>query len=446
MLIIVIDVRKGQRVRYRYWRAWPLIVCSLMCYVLTGAVSSIVNVASVLYEAERGWDATLLTGAMSIASFINVLAGYVAGRMASRRSVKPMCLVWGALFVVGVITMGASPNAGIFIVAMCVANAASSALGYNTMPVLITRWFPTKKGTVQGFASMGILLGSTSSALYVWAYRSLGPSLATIPFAAFAFIALVLLMISVSDWPEQKGFEPDTMERVDSSHAAPAAQCDEGDAAALTSAQDAPNTNEVRQFLSHPAFVALTLILGIQLVYAGGIMVQLVPRLIEVGFSLDESTFIMMFASLLACVGSFAAGVIGDRYGAKAGVCLTFVLGALGVVLNLVPNELVSILGVVCIGCVVGSADNWPVNICAELFDRTMFSRVFGVMFPTIQLVGAVGPALVAWITEMSGGYQAAYIMLGVLMAAGAIAFPPLMDFIKNRDCPNNPKNARGSG
>lgn len=426
-----------------------------MCYVLTGVVSSIVNVASVLFEADRGWDAALLTGGMSVASFINVVTGYIAGRMASRRSAKPVCIAWGAMFIVGVLAMGISTQVGVFVVAMCLANAAASAWGYNTMPVLITRWFPTRKGTVQGFASMGILLGSVSSMVYTWAYRTLGPALSTVPFVVFALVALVLLMALISDWPEQRGFAPDTMERCApvadpaSAELAEDAELAAGAAEATATAEleeagaarHAPAASEIRRFFANPVFVLLTVVLGLQLVFSGGIMVQLVPRLIEVGFTLDQSTLIMTLTSFLACAGSFGAGIIGDRFGAKAGVVLTFILGAVGVVLNLVPNEAVAILGVVCIGCVVGSADNWPVNICAELFDRRMFSQVFGVMFPTIQLVGAIGPALVAQVAQAFGGYQAAYVLLAVLMVAGAVAFPPLMRIVQNRACADNPRH-----
>ncbi|OUN89308.1 MFS transporter [[Collinsella] massiliensis] len=344
------DAQNKPAVTYRYWRAWPLILCSLMCYVLTGVVSSIVNVASVLFEADRGWDAALLTGGMSVASFINVVTGYIAGRMASRRSAKPVCIAWGVMFIAGVLAMGISTQVGVFVVAMCLANAAASAWGYNTMPVLITRWFPTRKGTVQGFASMGILLGSVSSMVYTWAYRTLGPALSTVPFVVFALVALVLLMALISDWPEQRGFAPDTMERcapVADPASAELAEDAELAAGAATGAAEAtataeleeagaarhaPAASEIRRFFANPVFVLLTVVLGLQLVFSGGIMVQLVPRLIEVGFTLDQSTLIMTLTSFLACAGSFGAGIIGDRFGAKAGVVLTFILGAVGAV------------------------------------------------------------------------------------------------------------------
>lgn len=437
----MMEAKRRIPVKFRYWRAWPLIVCSLMCYVLTGVVSSIVNVASVLLAADCGWNAAILTGGMSVASFINVATGYIAGQALSRHSAKPVCIAWGVLFIAGMLAMGLSTHVGMFVIAMCLANAASSAWGYNTMPVLITRWFPTRKGSVQGFASMGILLGSVSSMAYTWSYRTLGPALSTVPFVLFALIALVLLMELVTDWPEQRGFEPDTMERRQPVSDAPELQ----GGVSAADGRDVPALAEIRRFFSNPLFVLLTVVLGLQLVYSGGIMVQLVPRLIEVGFTLDQSTIIMTATSFLACAGSFGAGIVGDRFGSKVGVCLTFCLGALGVILNLIPNEAVSILGVVCIGCVVGSADNWPVNICAELFDRDTFPKVFGVMFPTIQLVGAIGPALVVNVAQHFGGYHMAYLLLAVLMTVGAVSFPILMGVIQRRTCPDNPRNVDSS-
>ena len=85
------------KARYRYHRAWPLLLFSLLCYFMTGTVSSIMNVSVGIMEAERGWNATLLTASMSIASLVNVVTGFVAGRMSSKGSAKRACLVWGVL-------------------------------------------------------------------------------------------------------------------------------------------------------------------------------------------------------------------------------------------------------------------------------------------------------------------------------------------------------------
>lgn len=42
------------KARYRYHRAWPLLLFSLLCYFMTGTVSSIMNVSVGTWEAERG--------------------------------------------------------------------------------------------------------------------------------------------------------------------------------------------------------------------------------------------------------------------------------------------------------------------------------------------------------------------------------------------------------
>ena len=327
------------KARYRYHRAWPLLLFSLLCYFMTGTVSSIMNVSVGVVAAEHGWNATLLTASMSIASLVNVVTGFVAGRMSSRGSARRACLVWGVLYCVGILLMGVSSSAGLFVVAMVAANAASSAWGYNTVPVLITNWFPTKKGSVQGFTSMGNLLGSFSTVLYTQTYRVLGSQWATVPFAVIAGVTLLVMALGVTDCPEQSGLAPDTMDRVAVQPEFDPSRLSRGEATSGDSGEGEkgklPSREAARGFLRDPKFLAMTAILGIQLVFSGGIMVQVVPRLVEVGFSLDEATAVLIISSVCACVGSFAFGIIGDKYGVDRGVKLSFAVGLVAALMNL---------------------------------------------------------------------------------------------------------------
>ena len=203
---------KGQGTTH-YLRAWPLLFYALLCYFLTGTVSGIMNVApEVLHEA-FGWDGTVLISSMSIAALLNVAAGFVAGRVSAHRSPRPLCFLWGAIYMAGLLVMGIAPVMSVFIVAMVLVSAASSAWGYNTVPILITNWFPEKKGRVQGFVSTGLLLGSVNPMIYHWACEHWRVHLATIPFVLLGGLALVFLAFGISDRPEDRGLAPDTMER-----------------------------------------------------------------------------------------------------------------------------------------------------------------------------------------------------------------------------------------
>lgn len=163
-------------------------------------------------------------------------------------------------------------------------------------------------------------------------------------------------------------------------------------------------------------------------------MVQMVPRLLDLGFVMDEALLVMLMASLFGCLGSVIFGILGDRLGADTGVILTYIAGIVAVVLNLSGSQPLVYLSVALIGCVVGTADNWPVSVCAEQFGRDQFAASFGVMFPVIQLVGAAGPAFFALIAGASN-YSVSYAAGGVLMAVALLVYVYLA---KTKNRPEN--------
>lgn len=403
----------NQTARSHYLRAWPLLVFSVLCYFITSTVASSMNIAAVLLEQARGWDGVLITSMISVASVGNVVAGFVAGRACSKVSAKRLCVLWGVLYIAGLALMGISKEFALFSVSMVVANAASSALGYNTVPVLLANWFPTKKGTVQGFVSMGIPLGAGfASIVYNIGFNALGVDGAFVPFMVIAAIALALLAFGISDTPEERGLVPDTLERCEP-HKVDRSQAGEA----------VGDKNLASQLLRNPRFILLSLVLGIQLIFSGGLMVQLAPRLIELGYTMDEALGAMLASALFACAGSFICGVIGDKFGSRVGAILSFVLGIVAIALNLSGNSACVFASLALIGVVVGGADNWPVNICAEYFGREGFASSFGLMLPIIQLVGAIGPSFFALISGATGSYVVSYIAGAALMAAGLVAF-----------------------
>lgn len=403
----------NQTARSHYLRAWPLLVFSVLCYFITSTVASSMNIAAVLLEQTRGWDGVLITSMISVASVGNVVAGFIAGRACSKVSAKRLCVLWGVLYIAGLALMGISKEFALFSVSMVVANAASSALGYNTVPVLLANWFPTKKGTVQGFVSMGIPLGAGfASIVYNIGFNALGVDGAFVPFMVIAAIALALLAFGISDTPEERGLVPDTLERCEP-HKVDRSQAGEA----------VGDKNLASQLLRNPRFILLSLVLGIQLIFSGGLMVQLAPRLIELGYTMDEALGAMLASALFACAGSFICGVIGDKFGSRVGAILSFVLGIVAIALNLSGNSACVFASLALIGVVVGGADNWPVNICAEYFGREGFASSFGLMLPIIQLVGAIGPSFFALISGATGSYVVSYIAGAALMAAGLVAF-----------------------
>lgn len=394
-------------------KAFPLLVFAIASYFITSTVGSSMNVAAGVLEGARGWDAALITSSISLASVFNVVLGFVAGRACARFSPKLVCAAWGVLYVLGLACMSISREFAMFIVGLVVANAASSAWGYNTVPVLITNWFPTRKGTIQGFVSMGIPLGAGfASIFYTWGLDTWGVDAAFLPFIILAGISLVLLSLFISDMPESRGMEPDTL-----------APCPRRRTPSASLAAGKEHRGSAVIYLKDVKFIALSVILGVQLLYSGGLMVQIVPRLLELGYSVDEATMAMLISAGCACVGSIVCGAIGDRFGYRVGVVLSFSIGIVAILLNVTGNPAAVFASLALIGVVTGSADNWPVSICAERYGRDGFNDAFGVMLPVIQIVGAAGPAFFALIAGATGSYAVSYVAGAALMALGLIAF-----------------------
>ena len=85
-------------------------------------------------------------------------------------------------------------------------------------------------------------------------------------------------------------------------------------------------------------------------------MVQLFPRLLEIGFAEGTAGMMMLASGLLALPGSYLCGVIDSKIGARKAAYTSYVFGILAMVLNLTGNTVCVWLSLVCIGMVVGGA------------------------------------------------------------------------------------------
>ena len=180
-----------------------------------------------------------------------------------------------------------------------------------------------------------------------------------------------------------------------------------------------------QKLLSTPQVWIHGLTLGVQLLFASGLMVQLFPRLLEIGFDPGMAGMMMLASGLLALPGSYLCGVIDSKIGARKAAYTSYVFGILAMLLNLTGNTVCVWISLVCIGMVVGGAANWPASLCIEEFGDS-FANGYGIIQPMIQVVGAVGPAFFAAFYGMTGSYKIPYICGAVLMFIGLIGFATL--------------------
>lgn len=391
-----------------YGKGWWLIVYSFLAFFTATAVASAMNAASGTLAQLRGWNAAVLTSLISLGCLANIAAGFILGKLAVKHSAKKLSIVCLVFYVVIMLVLGITGNFTIFAVCLILATGISNGIGYQLSPVLISKWFPKRKGIVMGIVTMGIpLCSGVATMIYQRGYEAMGSVGGFLPFIGIAVIALIILLITLTDDPAAKGYIPDNGVQVEEKK---------------EEAQNHDSIWTTSKLLRTPQVWIHSIALGIQLLFASGLMVQLYPRLLEIGIDPNMAGLMMLASGLLALPGSYLCGVIDSKIGAHKAAYTSYVLGILAMVFNLTGTTVGVWLSLVCIGMVVGGAANWPASLCIEEFGPS-FANGYGVIQPLIQLIGAVGPAFFAVFYGMTGSYRIPYICGAVLMFVGLIMF-----------------------
>lgn len=390
-----------------YGKGWILIIYGFLAFFTATAVGSAMNAASGTLAELRGWNAAVLTSLISLGAIANIVAGFVLGKLSVKHSAKNLSIICFIIYAVVMFTLGATSNFTIFAVCLILANGISSGIGYQLSPVLISKWFPKRKGIIMGLVTMGIpLCSGVATMIYQSGYKAMGSVGGFLPFIIIAAVAFVALVLFISDDPAKKGFVPDNGVKSE-------------------------NTEEkvkkesiwtTQKLLATPQVWAHGITLGIQLLFASGLMVQLYPRLLEIGINPSTAGMMMLASGLLALPGSYISGVIDSKIGARKAAYTSYIFGILAMLLNLTGNIALVWVSLVCIGMVVGGAANWPASLCIEEFGDS-FANGYGIIQPIIQTVGAIGPAFFALFYGVTGSYKIPYICGAVLMLVGMIGF-----------------------
>lgn len=391
-----------------YGKGWLLILYGFLGYFTATAVGSAMNAASGTLADLRGWNAAVLTSLISAGSIANIVAGFVLGKLSSKYSAKKLSLICFAVYVVVMLGLGSTGNFMIFAICLILANGISSGIGYQLSPVLISRWFPKRKGIIMGIVTMGIpLCSGVATMIYQAGYAVFGSIGGFLPFIFIAVIAAVILLVFLADNPADKGFTPDNGVEIEGAK------------------EEVTNKNSIwttSKLLRTPQVWIHGITLGLQLLFASGLMVQLFPRLLEIGFAPQTAGMMMLASGLLALPGSYLCGVIDSKIGARKAAYTSYVFGIIAMIANLTGTTVGVWISLVCIGMVVGGAANWPASLCIEEFGDS-FANGYGVIQPIIQLVGAIGPVFFATFYGITGSYRIPYMCGAVLMLIGLICF-----------------------
>lgn len=394
---------------------WTIVILEgLMLWIGAGVQVHGLNIIIPVLSDHFAIEKTTLLFWATPASWGSIVAAYVCAKTIEWKGAKAtilVCLVacalcFGFLGTFGTISAFVALFAGV-----CFCGSGYAYVGGMT---LIANWFPRKKSLALGWVTMGQTM---STALFV-------PMLAAffgifgvqkgfwIVSAAMILLA-ILASILVTNTPEERNCTPDNV---------PMSREELERSRAEQESYVCPYTS--LQLLGMRDVWTIALGSGGIYVVLVGVLSQLVPRLMALGYTLETAIMYMSIAAFIGVPGAYIWGWLGQKVSTKAGLIIYSLWWFVAVILNMFElNSFTLWASLGMIGLSFGGATNLTTSIVAEKFPRGAFITAFGVIQPIQGVIRCCAYAILAFGLTYLGGYVGAYSLLAAISILNVVLF-----------------------
>ncbi len=365
-------------------------------------------------EMFYGWNAARVSQIYTIVCVLAVVFQLVCSRVISRaKNIKMLSVLFMALSVVfGFCMATVFVSEAVWLLMFALAIFFSVVGSTLLMGILMGQWFPRRKGTAMGIATIAFPI-TTGVFLSIFAntYFSRGPLIAYLPFLLVGVAGIIIALIFIKDYPEQCGAYPDNDSSLDPETAKKMMEQE------ITDKKNSVWT--VKNTLTCRDFWFLVIPQGILLATSVGAMAQVVNILNTYpDFYARHGTLAMVFVTIIACVGSYVIGLLDTRFGTKRAMLITCVFAILTGVIGVIVSLPTLLIGFYMLVIYMGAASNFTVSLSAQFWNREDFAAVYGIANPVANVIQAFGPMMIVML-GMRIGY---HWTLGVIGVLGVIA------------------------
>ena len=383
-------------------RDWPAVAASAVGLVLSVGTLTVYSFGVFVrpLAAAFGWSRTAMLVALSLYSFGLAIASPVWGVILDRFGPRRVILLSAIALSLLVASLGllTANVLQLYLVFLCIPllGGGASPLGYSAVMV---RQFDHRLGFALGLCLMGVGLGGailpplSQFLLSEFGWR-----------AAYVALGAVTLIVTL---PACLITTRNAAGPVRRSAAVPVA---------------------IRGMLCTRAYMLMAAIFVLLGAISVGVLVNLVPMMVDHGFTPAEAARIAGVTGLAVVVARGGLGWVLDRVHAP------YVLAVIAAIAGGVPLLLVygegaasGYLAAALLGAAIGAEVDFVSFLVRRYFDQAAFGRLYGIAYGLFILGTAVGPVFLGYSFDHLGGYQPAlfvFVALGLITAILALALP----------------------
>ena len=393
--------------RLPFFYGWNILFAAGSSMVVRNAAASLTLAVFIFPMSEDlGWSRTLIAGAASVGGLAATVASPVVGWALDRYGAR--VILTGSVLVMGLSTVSLAwatvPIA--FYLAYGTGRVIFSSPMNIGSSVVVSRWFVRRRGRATGILFLSHSLGMITFPLIaglVIKYR--GWEDAWIVLGVLVWVlALGPVSMLVRQSPESVGLLPDGDLPTEQDDGTPA-----------ESPAEEQNWT-LKEAMRTPTLWLLALATGSLYLLQSGTNIHQGAYFLDQGLGVGVSAATLSMNAVFTGVGSLFWGWLVDKAPVRytyAGVALMM---AVALVLFPIADTIAEALTVAAIfGMAVGGILVVPVVAYANYFGRQSLSAIRGVTEPLVSLGQAIGAVFSGIVYDVTGSYNDAFLILGIL-------------------------------
>ncbi len=394
---------------YGWWAIVPAVFVILL--VTNGLTVGGIAAFDPLLIAELGVQRADIKLGDAIQLGVTAIATVASGWLADRYGVRPVMVAGSLALAWGFFSLGDVQSLSDYYWSRFWMGIGLSGAGLAICVVAVSRWFVLRRGRALGIVLAGTSLGN---AFFPWVFtrlidldgwREAGQ------YAGWALLGLVLLvMLSLREWPASMGLEPYGADRLAARTPGSDVQGEQLDYAQILGR---------REFwlMGTAAFATFYSILAVNN--------NMILHMQNLGVSREVGALVAVPLFLAGLVGKLASGWLTDLFGRKPVwlVSLGCMLVAAAALTAMRPT-LVAFAAIV-MGLGWGANYTLLQAVAGDVFGARSLGRVMGAVTVLDAGGGALGPYLTARLADAHGDYQLGFLgvtgLIGVAFVCAAL-------------------------
>lgn len=364
---------------------------------------------------DLGWTRAMTASAYSFSWVIQGMTAIAMGRLNDKLGPRITMTLGGVLLGMGYWLMSQTNTLWQFFLFYGVIVGVGMGAAFVPITSTIARWFLARRSLMMGITmaggGMGTLLTPPIANQLV---ASLGWRISYLILGIAVMIVILVAAQFLKRDPSKMGLKPYGIDK----------------------SGEQEMTVEVRSLSLREAvvtsqfwlFTGLSFCLGFS---AYTIIVHIVPHMIDLGVSDAIAASLLSTVGIGAIAGRLMLGTLADRIGNRNGTAIGFIIMAVAVLPLAGATQLWVIYVLIALFGIAWAAGVTHPPLIADLFGLGAHGVVLGLTTVGYTIGAAVGPVLGGYIFDVTGSYNLAFILSGILGIVGlvlAMLIKPLKD------------------